>query len=273
MPKWTPSSTRRMPLCWAGVAWMVPFTGPAATPFWKRALLPCNMIGIYGAGMSYPGPPVFRKCADCSQIIVQPIMWSYSLRSGSFWTDLKRDIPLIGMPLKLVICPHCHTLQWINELEKLGQAGDAAWEAGQFEHAKRQMDPSFDDYLNLAESGVENCEKERELRMYAWWVGNEVRRNNKDPKPLSDRESVNLSILAKMFNKDNDVELLMKTEAMRELGRFDEAKVILSRDILKDHLASKAMMGLVEAEDPYVKWIDLFPIKDTLYKRKRSPGG
>lgn len=61
----------------------------------------------------------------------------------------------------LVMCPHCHVLLWIDELERLGVVGPWGDDEGQFKDARRYEMPSLDDYLALLTLGVRAPKKER----------------------------------------------------------------------------------------------------------------
>jgi len=126
----------------------------------------------------------------------------------------------------LVRCPHCQTLLWIAELEQIGSV--SKWESlDVFPGAKDHEAPSPDDLFALVDQNILDPDKQKYVRMRAWWAGNDGRRPEPDGKPLSNRERWNLEALAATLPGEVDDALLLKAEVLRELGRFDEARELL----------------------------------------------
>jgi hypothetical protein len=74
-------------------------------------------------------------------------------------------------------------------------------------------------------------EEERELRLRAWWAGNDpYREPGATWKPFAEREPAardNLRALLELLDPERPLEHWMKAEALRELERFDEALALL----------------------------------------------
>jgi len=66
-----------------------------------------------------PGLTIIKKCSACSKLIKQETISSGNTFGATFWTDGKREAPMLPEQPWLVMCPHCHVPLWIDELEEL----------------------------------------------------------------------------------------------------------------------------------------------------------
>lgn len=111
----------------------------------------------------------------------------------------------------------------------------------------------------LAEGVAQGREEERELRLRAWWAGNDPYREPERPwKPFAERSLAareNLHALQELLKVDEPLEGLLKAEALRELERFDESRALLSRVPLPDELRKVAeqLRRLAEQHVPEVR--------------------
>jgi hypothetical protein len=154
----------------------------------------------------------------------------------------------------MVICPHCHSPLWIDELETLGEIEPWGEGRGKFKDAIEYETPTLDAYLSALGKGADTPEKERYVRLRAWWAGNDVRREATGDIPLSSLETANLTAFANMFDEADSNDLVMKAEVMRELGRFDDAMALLARSTDSDIAqAVEIIKRLVENKDSYVR--------------------
>ncbi|WP_164018251.1 ribosomal protein L7/L12 [Pyxidicoccus trucidator] len=100
------------------------------------------------------------------------------------------------------------------------------------ESAPRVRDPDEAGFLEaLAEGLAQEQDEERELRLQAWWAGNEPYRQGTPWVPFSQRSQGardNLCALVALCAPDDVTQRLFRAEALRELERFDEARDILS---------------------------------------------
>jgi hypothetical protein len=179
-----------------------------------------------------PGPTIIRKCSACGGLIAQHTIRSGNTFGARFWTDGKRDAPMLPDQPLLVKCQHCGTLLWIDEQEKVGKI--APWgprnrESKKFKGARPALTPTLQDYLDLLMTGGSGREKERYLRLRAWWTGNDNRRDSKHPAPMSDPEIANLRAFATLLDDNDDNDRIMKAEVMRELELFAEAEILLAK--------------------------------------------
>lgn len=111
----------------------------------------------------------------------------------------------------------------------------------------------------LAEGVARGREEERELRLRAWWAGNDPYRNPETPwKPFAERALAareNLRALQELLNPEEPLEGLLKAEALRELERFDEAMALLARVPSADELrkVGEQLRRLAEQHVPEVR--------------------
>lgn len=201
-----------------------------------------------------PGPTIIRKCSACLKSIRQHTIISGNTFGAIFWTDGKREAPMLPDQPWLVMCPHCHVPLWIDELEELGQTEPWGDEHGKFKDAREYEEPSLDDYFVLIENGIGDPQKERYARLRAWWAGNDERRTNAGTIPMSPREIANLTTFTHTLDESDPNDLVMKAEAMRELGRFDDALSLLAKSVDENIAgAVEIIKGLSEKRDPYVR--------------------
>jgi hypothetical protein len=146
----------------------------------------------------------------------------------------------------LVKCQHCGALVWIDEQEQVGEIepgeprdGDAA----KFRDARPYGTPSTQDYLASLTKSVYDKQKERYLRLRAWWAGNDERRQEAYSGPMSNEEISNLRAFALLLDESDENDRIMKAETMRELGMFAEAKALLSKPFSKELSQTIAILG------------------------------
>lgn len=131
----------------------------------------------------------------------------------------------------LIACPHCRALLWINELRELA-AIDPQKGRERFVTALPCETPRLDDCLSFLRRGALTPDKERYVRVRAWWAGNDERRKSAPKLPLSQAERSNLSALIRILEKSaHGGDILMRAEALRELGRFDEVLALLAMPV------------------------------------------
>jgi hypothetical protein len=203
-----------------------------------------------------PGSTIIKKCKDCFRPIAQNTIASGNTFGAVFWTDGKSEAPMLPDQPWLIKCPHCHALLWIDELEELGQVEDWGDEDNKFKDTNEFDNPIIEDYFALLLQGVVAPEKERYVRLRAWWSGNDERRNKISYIPMTSLEKANLTAFVQILDESDATDLVMKAEAMRELGRFDEALSLLVKSVSEDtEQAVKIISDLSEQGDPYVREI------------------
>jgi hypothetical protein len=178
-----------------------------------------------------PGPTIIRKCSACGRHIAQYTIGSGNTFGARFWTDGKRDAPMLPDQPWLVKCPHCSTLVWIDEQKQVGEIepwGPRGETSERFKDARPASEPTLTEYTAFLSAGVRDEKKERYVRLRTWWAGNDARREGGRPTPMTDIEAANLRSFLTLLNDQEDNDRIMKAEALRELGMFEDAEALLA---------------------------------------------
>lgn len=179
------------------------------------------------------GPTIVRECSACGKFIAQRTIMSGNTLGARFWTDGKRDAPMLPEQPKLVKCQHCVTFIWLDEQNEVGeiQQGDSTTrDADRFADARQPLTPTLKDYATFLEGGVSDKEKERYARLRAWWAGNDSRRESGKSTKLDTFETENLRALLTLLDEAEDHDRIVKAEALRELGEFVDAEILLAKE-------------------------------------------
>ena len=205
--------------------------------------------------MTTYAPSLIRRCGSCELHIQQDIPASGNTCGARYWTDGKREAPMLPDAPWLVACPHCGALAWIDELE---QVGTWDWYAGRprlpvFADATEPDAPSFEQYLFVLSRPGLSREKQRYARIRAWWAANDRRRDESDRGELSPRERANLERLVELLDPAQAGDRLMRAEILRELGRFGRALDELAEPVEEGLAINAAVIRtLAAACDPRV---------------------
>src|SRR4030067_1169918 len=107
-----------------------------------------------------PGNTIIRKCTACAKPIEQDTISSGNTFGATYWTDGKCNAPMLPDQPWLVMCPHCHSALWIDELKILGER--VPWmECPDFlKHAAGYEMPSLDDYFAVLGEELKTPKKE-----------------------------------------------------------------------------------------------------------------
>lgn len=184
-----------------------------------------------------PGATIIRECSACGKHIAQGTIVSGNTIGARYWTDGKRVAPMLPDQPLLGKCQHCNTLVWINEQKKVGEihrGGSTNRETDKYSDALPVSDPTFQDFADLLEAGLNDKKKERYLRLRAWWTGNDSRRKSVQTMPLNSSEAQNLRAFIALLNESDENDRIMKAEVLRELCEFEEAEKLLSAKFNKN---------------------------------------
>lgn len=196
-----------------------------------------------------PGPDLVLACPHCGALARLFTISSGSPLGAISWTDGYQETPDAPRQPNLVRCLACAKLHWTVQAREVGMIDPAA--SAENPHVKfadfTAEAPPADDalppegwatapqmqaldeagYLEALREGLAGSqEQELELRIHAWWRGNDRFRKLESPGrfPTSPEAVANAERLIEMA-KDGEHELvLFRAEALRELGRFEEAR-------------------------------------------------
>ena len=183
--------------------------------------------------------------------------------SAKYWTDGKVDASMLPITPEVVACPHCRKVQWINDLEEVGEIpGPRGFGVPRpeydktFDHQPFIELPFADDYLEFLKSEKLLNDQELYLRWMYWHLMNDSRRNDPDASPLSFDEVANLKRLSVLIELGNESSRLTIAEIHRELGDFDSCEKVLDHDFSEELIpAAQTIYFLQEEKISVVKQI------------------
>jgi hypothetical protein len=189
-----------------------------------------------------PGPDRIVACPHC-----KGLAWHGTIATGNtlgmvVWTDGYRIAPMLPSPPPVVQCAHCHTAYWLADAAEVGRR-EPGRPSPEGESVGRVAEPTEEEYYDAIARGLATDEDQRvALRVFAWWRSNDAFRESEGQEMAVHTESAarrreNLEALGPLLDESDEAVALLKAEVLRELGRFDEAKVCLSR------ITSRAYVG------------------------------
>ena len=198
--------------------------------------------------MTY-GPDLVLACPHCGAVARLFTLAQASPIGAISWTDGYQHAPDAPQQPNLVRCHACEKLHWTVEAKELGMIEPAATaENRAVKFAELEAGAPAEDgalapedwaaaphmetadeagYLEALALGMATTpEQELELRIHAWWRGNDKHRKLDTPEryPATPEAVANAERLIEL-SQDGEHELvLFRAEALRELGRFEEAQ-------------------------------------------------
>lgn len=161
------------------------------------------------------------------------------------WTDGWMDAPMMPKAPRITRCHSCQKIYWVFLAPQLGflpfdETGAAA---GEFKDAPHVMPLNEADCFEALRIGLgAGDDLELELRVLTWWRGNDAFREPQHPAghPNSAEAVANMErFIAMTDNGDEDL-LLFRAEALRHLGRFEEARQTLTGVGCSDYWPAKS---------------------------------
>lgn len=223
-----------------------------------------------------PGPILYKKCSECSVIFKERAFGSGNTFGATYWTDGQMNAPMMVDDMSLAICPNCKTPVWLEELETVGST--TPW-LSYFSDAEHQAeaekenseiaklgatDAKFclglfsDDYYCLLKKGIKDPKKELYIRLQLWWEENDLRRESRRIFEMREEEIWNLQALIVLLDESDEQQLMMKAEALREIGKFKDALLILDKSTNPEFASVVDFIkNLCVTADPFVRKIEL----------------
>lgn len=201
-----------------------------------------------------PGPANILSCPFCGSTKEVMSLASGNTCGATVWSDTRRDYPMLPEVSPIQVCPHCHKFYFIEQA-KHEYSKDPESEMRSFRklgkltyteliRAKKQMDT-----ISLA-------------KMQRWILNHQIfmayndcfRRNPENVAFPPSEEDVKIyqNTIAELLDgieKSEDYELF-HAELLRESGRFEEAKEVLSNHKSeKDRWVVEAMLKHIDHRD------------------------
>jgi hypothetical protein len=226
--------------------------------------------GAQNSGM-IPGPDYILACPHCGAFSRIFTIMEADPTGTISWTDGYQHTPNTPRHPNLIRCHQCGALHWLGEAAQIGMidppemvpAGGVPRFAilGQEEQPEPGTPPpqawleaphvatlGEQDYFEALHNGMAlTPEQEIELRVHAWWRGNDRFRTSEGAgrHPTSPEAIENLQRLVEL-TEDGDHELMLfHAEALRQLGRFDQAEEALFGLCSDYALAREKMLELL----------------------------
>lgn len=177
------------------------------------------------------------KAPGCKKLVKFSTIGSGNTFGAIFWTDGKREAPMLPDEPWLRKSSSEGILFWSDECEEIGQVDFFSGEEGnsEWDNLEFAEEPDEADYVAAIRNQIANTkEKLRYIRMRLWWSGND-RIRRKELTRLPQEHSQNLSEFASLLSEEDPNQRLMKAEVLRELSRFDEALQLLEGVFPEDY--------------------------------------
>ena len=196
-----------------------------------------------------PGPDLVLACPHCGATARLFTLAEGSPLGAISWTDGYQHAPDAPAQPNVVRCKSCGKVHWTMEAREVGMIEPTATAenrmvkfadlasaapaadgvpAPEVWAAAPQME-RLDEagYLEALKGGLATTQdQELELRIHAWWRGNDQFRKLEQPGryPSTAEAITNAERLIELTKEGEHELVLFRAEALRELGRFEEAK-------------------------------------------------
>ena len=174
------------------------------------------------------GPTIIISCPHCGQNAKKRTLISGNTFGAEFWSDGKRIAPMLPDFPSLVLCCKCDKFYWVKDAKKVNEINSYEEREDKWKEIEYVDFPTFQEYFRA----LETIPQERFLRLNIWWSYNNYFREGKEKEITHDIECMNnenLNLLLTLLNESDDNDLMMKAEALRCLGRFEESRQLLEK--------------------------------------------
>ena len=173
-----------------------------------------------------PGPIIIISCPHCGQYAKKRTLISFNTFSAQLWSDAKRIAPMKPEFPSLVLCKKCDQFYWVKDAKKIAEVTNHSEQKDKWSAVEFIEFPTFHQYFKA----LETIPDEKFIRIRIWQSFNDYFRKGKDKditQDMQDLNTENLYALIKLLDESDQNELLMKVEILRNLGWFDESKLLL----------------------------------------------
>lgn len=217
-----------------------------------------------------PGPPNILGCPFCGGEKQVMSLVSGNTFGGTVWSDTRRHYPMLPEVSPIQRCPHCGKYFFIEQAKSVRPSGRDPDRVGggslgtlsyaELKEARRQMD-------SLSLTAMQRWVLNHELLMA---YNDEFRRHPGEGAavPTADDEALCALTIRELLDgidRSADYELY-HAELLREAGRFDEARTVVSRhDDDDDRWVVEAMLSHIAQRDsaPFLLLLNGEPVAVT----------
>ena len=182
-----------------------------------------------------PGPTTIISCPHCGQFAKRKSLISGNTFGAKLWSDGRRIAPMLPEFPNLVLCKKCDKFYWVKDAKEVEKVNEFVLiEADDQPENEKWKDidyvefPTFSQYFKA----LETISEEKYIRLSIWWSFNDYIRNGHENKITPDKQKLNaenLILLLTLLNEADENDLLMKAEVLRNLGRFEESRLLLDK--------------------------------------------
>jgi hypothetical protein len=202
-----------------------------------------------------PGPDMIIQCPNSDRVVKKATLMSGNTLGGRVWSDGYVVYPMLPRSPEITRCGDDGPFFWVSDAKELGEIDDSNV-PDEWKQAKYIRFLTEAEYLEAIEMGRTQEEK-LYLRLLAWRAANDpLRQNEAQHSPFlpGSKARKNLEQLVKLLSVTEPNQRLLKTEALRQLGRFEEALKILQAPFPKEFTkVVDWMRRLVKERDSLVR--------------------
>lgn len=182
-----------------------------------------------------PGPNQILKTPLTGALAKITTIMSGNTFGARYWTDGKREAPMLPDQPWLRMVPGTGELFWTDECEAVGE--EEPWTGNsEFANVPYAEEPAVEDYVRALSDGMASSpEKESYIRMRLWWAANDPVRHGKTATPLWPGHRDNLIRLLALLTESDPHQRLMAAEVCRQLGNFTRASELMTLDFPQDY--------------------------------------
>jgi tetratricopeptide (TPR) repeat protein len=177
-----------------------------------------------------PGPDRIIQCPYCENQFRQRTLMSGNTFGATFWTDGKREAPMLPDSVIVSFCEECGRYFWVEDAEQIDEVQP---DAEEYPDAELLKELTLEQYIEAFEKmEIKNDEDILFLLRQIWWKYNDYYRNDEQEEIKQSIEKRIPGLLEKLMDyldENNDDHLILKGELLRELGRFEKAIEILNK--------------------------------------------
>ena len=185
-----------------------------------------------------PGPDYYYRCPSCSTVAYRKSIATGNTFGAVYWSDAKREAPMLPESPALVACPNCNVYLWITSLKPIGefnrypsfqqilqQRQEKQEPPVEWRNAPQFRAPDAKDLAQALDAGLADTpERQRHLRVRLWWSLNDRHRGHDECGEHADGTAFrsNLDRLASLLG-DSPNDTVLRAEIARESGSFRRA--------------------------------------------------
>ena len=202
-----------------------------------------------------PGLDIIIACPQCKMLHRQGTLMSGNTIGAKFWTDGKMEAPMLPEIPIITKCGKCNSIFWIKDAEKIGEispfaeAMEDAEVPPEWRNSQRISKLDKTSLIEALNTEIAKSSKdEKYLRVRLWWGINDEIRKGLQNIPEKDKPvfKENLEKLISLLGDEDPQERVMKAEAYREMGVFDQVSPLLQELPEKFQRAAEKIKNLSE---------------------------